>query len=504
MSRTKNSLRNIATSLGGQMLNNVLRWICRVVFIHTLGKEFLGISSLYANILTLLSLSELGMGSAITYSLYEPLAKGDKEAVKTQMLFFKKAYQYIGAAILVLGICLTPFLPALMKGTTDAVNIYLYYMLYLLQTVISYLFFAYKQTLLVADQKRYVFDVISYAVQIGMNAIQILILFVFRSFLLYTITAVIAEAVRNILTAVAVDRKYPYLKEPAVPMTKEEKKSIFTRVYAMSLYKFSSVIGTATDNLVISSNISVLAVGLYDNYNLIIVTIQKLFKGVFSSLTSSIGNYYVLESRSQNEKFFKSLYRVNSWLVLFCSVSFLTLLQPFIELCFGKTYCLDYAVVIVIVYNFATNYQQYAVQIYKDATGLFVKGKYRPVVTAVLNLVISIILVRTIGMVGVFWGSIISRLVTTWWFDAWLLYKNAFEKNVLGYYLDCIGTLILIALNGAVIEWMTFMIKEKTLILLAVRMVLCALIPNIVYFLLYGRSEEMSYVKNKVVSLLKR
>ena len=504
MSRTKNSLLNITASIGGQLLTNVLRWICRMVFIYTLGKEYLGISSLYANILTILSLSELGLGSAITYSLYKPLAENDTEAVKSLMAFFKKAYRWIGIAVLGLGLCLMPFLPHLMTGSTEVINIYLYYFLYLAQTVVSYLFFAYKAILLTADQKKYIVDVVMYILQIVMNAVQIVILFVWHSFFAYTAAVIVYNIMQNMVVAFIVDRKYPYLKGPSEKLSRQRRRDVFARVYAMSLYRISSVIGTATDNLIISANISVIAVGLYDNYYMIIQVVQKLLKGIFQAFTSSLGNFYVLESRERNEFMFRSLNLANSWLVAFCSVCFAVLLQPFIQLCFGGEYLLDYPVVIIIVANFATNYVQNVVQIYTDASGLFVKGKYRAVMTAVLNLGISIILVKNIGLAGVFLGSIISRMVTTWWYDAWLLYRHGFHKSPLPYFRNCLSTMILIIVSTAIVQRFTLMWQGATWPDIVIKGILCVIVVNGIYLLIYGRSKEFRYLLSKVELILKK
>ncbi|KIR02422.1 Flippase [Lachnospiraceae bacterium TWA4] len=394
-----------------------------------------------------------------------------------------------------------PFLPYLMKGTTDAVNIYQYFMLYLIQTAVSYLFFAYKATLLAADQKRYISDIITYIIHICMNIVQIGSLILCRSFFIYTIVGIISEVVRNATIAYVVDKRYPYLKENAHVLSKSDKKDIFTRVYAMSLYRFASVVGTATDNLVISSNISVVFVGLYNNYYMIIQIIEKIIQGIFSSFTSSLGNYYVLENKNNNEKMFLMLNRLNSWVILFCSVSFMTIFQPFIGFCFGEEYLLDYRVVIAVVYNFATNYQQNIVQIYKNVTGLFVKGKYRAVVTAVLNLVISIILVQKIGLIGVFLGSIISRLVTTWWYDAWLLYRHGFNKSPLKFYIDCIVTMGLIVVCTAIIEFLCQAFTQPTFYSIFIRSIACLIISNGIWLLIYGRSREFKeiYFRSKKI-----
>lgn len=502
MSRTKNSLLNITASIGGQLLTNVLRWICRMVFIYTLGKAYLGISSLYANILTILSLSELGLGSAITYSLYKPLAENDTETIRSLMAFFKKAYRWIGIAVLILGLCLMPFLPYLMTGSTDVINIYLYYLLYLVQTVVSYLFFAYKSILLTADQKRYIADVVMYILQIVMNAVQIVILFVWRSFLAYTVAVIIYNIVYNMAVAFVVDRKYPYLKGTSKKLSREQYKDVFSRVYAMSLYRICNIVGTSTDNLIISANISVIAVGLYDNYYMIIQVIQKLLTGVFQAFTSSLGNFYVLESKGRNEFLFRALNLANSWLIAFCSVCFAVLLQPFIQLCFGSEYLLDDTVVIIIVINFATNFMQNVVRIYRDASGLFVRGKYRAVLAAVMNLIISIILVKKIGLAGVFLGSIISRMVTTWWFDAWILYKYGFHTSSWPFFRNFLATMLLTVLSTVLVQKIAVPWQQVSWASIVIKGILSVVITNGIYLLVYGRSEEFRYLADKVKRIL--
>lgn len=494
MSRTENSLRNVTASIGGQLLNNGLKFLCRTAFIYTLGQEYLGISSLYANILSILSVSELGFSSAITYSLYRPLAEHNVAQIQSLMDFFKKAYRVIGIVILLLGLALFPFLPQLMTGTTDVINIYLYYLLYLLQTVVSYLFFAYKAVLLIADQKKYLNDLVLYITQGCMNLAQIALLFWMQSFFVYTIAAIVSNVVQNIAVSVIVDRKYPYLSQPAEKLSRQDRCAVFSQVYATALYRISTIIGTATDNLIISSNISVLLVGLYDNYNMIIQVIQKLIQGAFQAVTSSLGNYYVLEGREQNEFLFRCLNLLNNWLIVFCSVSFLVLLQPFIQLWIGEAYLLSNLSLVVVVSNFATNYLQNVVQIYKNASGLFVRGKYRAVATAVLNLLFSILLVRIIGLPGVFLGSIISRMVTTWWYDAWILYHFGFHKSPAHYFVHCGVTMLLIYAVSGLIQLISAPIAETTWMSLFAQVALCVLIANGAYLLIYGRSPEFRYL----------
>jgi len=494
MSRSSNSLKNAGAGIGMQLINVLLRFVCRTAFIYTLGKEYLGIASLYTNVLTILSITELGFSTAITYSLYDPLAKNDHTLIQSLMAFYKKVYRIIGFIVLGLGLVLMPFLPYLMTGVTDKVNIYLYYLLYLTQSVVSYWFFSYKSAIVIADQKKYITDIIRTICQILVCVLQVLALLIFHSFFLYTVLYIGMNIIQNIVIAWNADKRYPYLKETAEPLNKEAKRKLFDQVHALFLQKISVVIGTATDNLIISSFVSVLAVGLYDNYHLIISSVQKFMHSAFQGLTASIGNLFATESKERSAFIFRSLNLANHYLVCIASVCFLTLFQPFISLWIGEEYLLDIVTVFIIVLNFATNFLQNIVLIYRDATGLFVVGRYRSAINAGLNLILSLIFVQFWGMAGVFIGSIISRLVTNWWYDAWILHKKGFENSPWGYYGSCGICLMVICLSWRCTEWICRYLITSDLFMLIIRGFLGVLLPSICYLVLYGRKDETKYL----------
>lgn len=502
MSRTSNSLRNAAGSLAQQLVTALLRFACRTAFIHTLGQEFLGISSLYTNVITILNITELGFSTVITYSLYEPLAKGDRDTVRALMAHFKKVYRLIGLAVLVLGLGLMPFLPNLMTGVTDKVNIYHYYLLYLAQTVVSYLFFAYKSVLLIADQKKYLVDLAATVCHTAVCVAQIAALLLFRSFLAYTVLGIAQGVAQNIAAAVLTDRRYPYLKEVPRKLTGGERKSLYAGVYAMFLQKISTAVGTATDNLIISAFVSVAAVGLYNNYYLIVSTVQNLLGNGFRAITASLGNLHATESKEKSGLVFRSLNLANSFLVCLCGVCFLTMFQPFITLWAGEGYLLDNMTVVIIVLNFATNYLQNVVQIFRSATGLFVVGKYRSVANAALNLGLSLVFVRRWGMAGVFLGSIVSRLLTVWWYDGWVLCRRGFGISPWGYYGSCALSLAVMFASAWASRMLCGTLAVSWWAMLASGAVGAAVCAA-VYTLLFSRSQEAWYLAGQGKNLRK-
>lgn len=497
MSRTTNSFRNAGTAMGSQLMTNLLQFVCKTVFIYTLGKEYLGISSLYTNVLTILSITELGFSTVITYSLYLPLTKGDRAEIRSLMAFFKRVYRVVGLVVLVLGLALMPFLPRLMTGVTDKVDIYQYYLLYLIQSVVSYLFFAYKSVILIADQKKYVTDLVAVACKVCVCLLQILVLLVWKSFLAYTVLGILTSVAQNIVTGFLVDRRYPYLREKAEPLSGERRRELYKQVYATFLQKISTAVGTATDNLIISACVNITAVGLYSNYSIIVNAVQSVLGSLFRGMTASVGNLYVTETKERSAFVFRALNLANSYLVCVCSVCFLVLFQPFVTLWVGTDYLLDDWTVVVIVLNFATNYLQTVVLSYRDATGLFVVGKYRSVVNAAMNLGISLVLVRPFGMTGVFLGSIISRLATNWWFDAWVLHRRGFGVSPAGYYVACGVCLTVAAMSAWVTEYM-FRAAGAGWLTLIGRGLCGVAVATLAYGILYGRSREMAYLVQRI------
>lgn len=442
--RSEYALINSLVGVFGQIIQILLSFLTRTIFIYYLGKELLGIDSLFTNILSILSISELGLNTAIVYSLYNPILKKDKDKIAAYMNIYKKCYFYIGWIIFILGLLVLCNIQYFVNVSILISYIRLVFALYLFNIMITYWGNAYKSSILIADQKSYINTSIVKLCFMMQSIIQIFILMVCKSILLYSITTLIFSIVRNIAVSKVVDRLYPYLsKRKNKKIENQEKKELVKNVIGMSAYKISSTISSSTDNLIISKFINIEAVGIYSNYILIISSVKMVINSIFSSITASIGN---LNAENDIERNY-NVFRIISFLcfVFYCisSVCLFTLLNKFIKMWIGNDFLLVNKIVFIIILDFLTDGLQRGVILYKDACGLFWKGKFRPLFSAFFNLIISLLLVKKFSLLGVIFGTIISRFLTTWWYDPILIYKNVFKKDFKEYFKTYILYLII-------------------------------------------------------------
>lgn len=501
--RTRKAFLNTMAGGLGTLLVGVLQFVGRMVFIRFLSDEYLGISSLFTNILSILSLAELGIGNAICFGLYKPLAQGDEDKVRSLLHFFKRAYTVIGFVVFGTGMLLLPFLPYLMSGTTDLVDVRLIYILYVLQSAVSYWFWAYKSILLQADQKLYIVKACHVLANLVVIILQISSLWLFGNFLIYSVIGLLANVLMNLLVSVIVDHQYPYLaKKRSKPLDREEKRSIFKDVFGMSLFKMNTTVVNSTDNLVISAFINVKTVALYGNYQTVISGISQVSMQLFGGVTASVGNLFAEGEEKQSEFVFRCLQLLCYWLYGFVGIGIYVLINPVIRLCFGAQRVFGAELVFLQVLYFVINGFQRTSFIYRDACGLFWKGKARPAATAVLNIVISIVLVRYMGLSGVIWGTIISWLLTTWWYDPVMIYRHVFHMSPMPYFAGYLKAALLTSGSFALTVWLCSLLKLTGFAAYAVEVLLVFCIPNLCYLAAYGRSEEFRYLKGKVLHLL--
>ena len=313
MGRTENAAKNVVANLAGNGINIALKFISRTVFIYTLGSEYLGIGSLFGSILSILDLAELGVGSAISYSMYQPLAEKNEAKVCALLKLYKKAYTLIGMIILVAGLLLFPALPYIMGEKTQIINVNLIFAMYLFQTVVSYLFFSYRTSIVYADQKGYKLTGLDMVVSVLTMGLQCVILILFQNYVVYLTIGIVMTIGKNMVAVHLVHKMYPYIKTAkAARLEETEKADIRKNVFGLTMYKISTKVLTSTDNIIISAFVSLAAVGLYDNYNYIWLVATGFCMILFNSYTPGIGNLYATESKERLEEVDRKSTRLNS------------------------------------------------------------------------------------------------------------------------------------------------------------------------------------------------
>lgn len=491
--RTKKSVFNLVTAVVGQVISLFLSLIARMVFTRYMAQEYLGLSGLFTNILSVLSFVELGIGPAITFSLYKPLAENNIEQVKSLMHLFKRAYQIIGTFILVVGVFFTPLYPFFIKDISGVTNLDLIYLLYVANTGISY-FFSYKITLIIADQNQYIRNFVHYGVLFITNIAQIVILIFTQNYILFLICQVVFTFSENLWLSYVADRKYPYLKEQNInKLSRDELQPIVRNIKAMVFHKVGSVVVSSTDNLLISKFLGLAISGLYANYALILSAINTILAKVFDAVVASVGNLNALEDVKGLQMVYNRLYFLSFWLYGFCSVCLFCLIQPFIELAFGKHYLLDFLTVIALVVSFYTVGMRHAPNVARSAAGLYYRDWPKPIFESLVNFVASIVFLKIWGVSGVFWGTVASTVLVCAWVEAYVVYHHALHLPFGSFFRDYIKYVMSTLLAGAITWAICQMLSIKGLIGLIAKILVCVTLPNIVFLLLYWNDANLKF-----------
>lgn len=497
-SRTKNSIRNITVGLFGQGFQVLLSFINRMVFLRCLSADYLGLNGLFTNILSVLSLAELGIGSAIVYALYKPLAKGDKSKIIAYMNFYAKAYRTIGLVIALLGILLIPFLKVIINSPyTIHENIYLLYIISLFNTVISY-FYSYKSSLLIADQKNYMVLLCSYCTSFAQTILQIIVLITTYNYIIYLLIQTICGMAFNIWISHMANKQYPYLKEKIGKITKDEKFDLIRNIRALVITKLSGVLVNNTDNILITFFKGLSLTGISSNYTLLTNTLNTILNQIFNGLTASIGNLNAIEGSERKIFMFKVVNLANFWLFGWCTVGFIFLSSDIVKIFFGAEYVLSDQILIIMAINFYTVGMQNAVWTYRGTLGLFRYGKYLLIVTACLNLFFSVLLGGKFGLFGILFATFISRILTNIWYDPYAVYKHGFNLSPILYFKSYFKYAIVLFLTVYII----FQICK--LHIFFVEILSCIILPHLIFYFFYGKTLEFIYIKNVVVNFFKR
>ena len=430
-SRAASMLRTSGVGTVCHVLNVVVGFVYRTAFIAILSERYLGINGLFWDLFGILSLAELGIGATIGYRFYKPIAENDTAQVARLMRFYKHVYLMIAGVVLAIGLAIYPFLPCLLRDTSEVpadVNLSLVYFLFLAQSVSSYLF-VYRLTIWDADRKSHVTIFTNMLTDTGRFAIQLLVLYLSRDFVLTIASGLVAVVTMNFLLSVWTTRRYPAVFADAGALPREEKAGIFKDAGAMMLHRIGGTVVSSTDSLVLSKFVGLAAVGFYSNYALLTSALARIVSQVIGGFTSNYGNAYAtLDDRSLYD-FFRKMTFLNLAISGFAASLLFLLIGPFVRLWLGERMCLGTFVEAVLCALFFMQSSTLTNGTNIMASGLFVRDKPRPVIEAILNIVISIALVEPCGIAGVFLGTIASSALTVFWRMPYLLFTEKFHRS---------------------------------------------------------------------------
>lgn len=499
MSRTANASRNIVWGVLYKLISLGMPFITRTVMIYTLGMKYVGLSSLFTSILQVLSFAELGIGSALVFSMYKPMAEEDDKKVCALLKFYRRAYRMIGSIILILGLFMLLFLDKLIAGTIPKdINIYVLFLIYLINNVLGYYLFAYKQSLFTASQRTDMISKIASVLQFISSIVQICALVLARNYYLYVLVIPVITCINNILIGVLTDKYYPQYKCKG-EIDKDELHSIEKKVGGMVFQKIGGIVLSSVDTIVISAFLGLTSLALYQNYYYIITALFGFLTVFMQSIIAGIGNSIVAETVEKNYKDFKKFNFIYNWIVTWCSVCLLCLYQPFMKIWVGSDNMLGFEMVVLFTVYFFVHKWCDMLYVYQEACGIWWETKFVPLIAAVVNLVVNIILVQIIGLSGILISTIVAIIFIYDTGYAKVLFKTYFKDVSSGlkrYWLRQLLYIFTAIFVGIItIIGCNIIIFQTTIFQLLYNGVVCIFIPNLIFILFWRKCPEFDYSK---------
>lgn len=491
LEKSKNTKRNVMFGFINKIITIFLPFLLRTIIIKMLGSEYLGLNNLFSSILQVLNLSELGFSSAVVYSMYKPIAEEDHPSICALLNFYRKVYQIIGVAVLVIGVIVMPFLPKFITGDIpDNINIYVLFMFYIINTIASYLFYAYKNSLLNAYQRQDILSNILTITQGGMYISQIVILLVTKNYYLYLALMPIFTIINNILVSYKVNYLFPEYKCIG-KIQQRELATMKKQIPGLMINKLCYISRNSFDSIFISSFLGLKMSAIYGNYYYIMNSIVGILMIVSNSILAGVGNSQVVDSPENNYRTMNKINFVYMWISGWCTICLLCLYQPFMNLWVGSELSLDFRAVILICIYFYSLEMGVIRGVYSDAAGLWWENRYRAIIESVLNLVLNYVLVQFWGIYGIISATLISLILINFIWGSQIVFKYYFKNNKEGEYF---ATHSKYAFVTVIISAATVLLTRniamdgiKGLLLVAL---ICVVVPNFLYITIYRHSKE--------------
>lgn len=496
--RTGKSLFNLIFGIISKIVSLIFPFVIKTVIIYKIGAEYIGLNTLFTSILSVLSLTELGIGSAMIFYMYKPLEDKDYTQVGKILNFYKKIYFFIGLIVLIIGLCLMPFLKFLIKGEIPStINLYILYSVFLIDTLISYFLFAEKKAIIEADQRIGVDNIIITICNTIMYVVQIISLVCIKNYYAYIIFVPINTTIISIVRAIYTKKKYAYIKEEG-DLTNEEKKFIFDKVKALIGHKIGTVITLSVDSIVISGFLGLSALTIYSNYYFILNSVLGLVNIIYFSISSSIGNSLIANSKEHNLLLFNNLNYLNSFVIGICAVLLTSLFQPFMKLWVGEELMFEDHMVFLFTLYFVTMVMRKITLTFKDAAGLWKEDWYKPYIGIAFNLILNIVLVNVIGIEGVLISTIVMMLFIYFPIEGFVVFKNIFHTTSKKYFIKQIYVFTSIMLTCFLSFYVCSLIIVQDVAQLFLNAFLAILIFTIVYLISTFWFSETRTILNKL------
>ena len=506
-SRTVNTFKNMFISLILYGISYVAVFVARTFFVRILGNDYLSISGLFTNVITLVSFSELGLGAASVFCLYKPIAEKDYSKINALLRFFGNLYKIVAGITILLGIILLPFLP-LMVDMEDLsfsqVYLRLVYILFIINTAVSYILVQ-KKLFLTADQKNYIANIIQQIIHVIQLVLQTVFLVATHNYIGYLIIQIVCTFLTNFITSCYVDKKYPDImrNNHSEEINPEQRKEISQNITSIFFYKIGAVILNGTDNIIISAFIKTLLVGLCSNYTLVINAVNSVAMQCFNGIGASIGNHTLKASKKDQELVFRELDLFCVIVFTFCSVCLSVLLNVLIPVWLGENYKLDQGTVFALVFAFYITGVNQIPSLYRTSLGLFKDARFYPLFAAASNIILSIALAKLIGVSGVFWATAIVRFVFFTLIDSRLTYKKGFEMSPTLYYLKyCLRIAVFLIIYFIASVAVAYN-KIPGITGLLISVIICVTITTICLVIAYGWKKESKLLITRVKTLIK-
>ena len=495
--RINHSIKNITIGVSTQLIITLLGFISRRIFIDSLGTEYLGVNGVLTNILTAMVLLEGGIGISIVYNLYKPLAQDNQKLVTALIRLYKKAYLCLAGLIFLVCLALFPFLRNIIKSENEIPYLGLVYWIFVAKCLASYLI-ADKTALINADQKGYILSKYNLYFQVLSIIVKILILVTTKNYILFLIIELILYLIQNSYSVYLVKKIYPYLAtKEKCEISPEIKMNIITNVKAMFVQNIGYYAINGTDNIVITAFINVVTVGYYSNYSMIISQLTNILTPIINGIGNSVGNLIATESKEKTYAIYEVTQMITFWVYSISTIALFNVLEPFIQWWLGDGFLLDNLTFMIILLNFYLMGVHQTLKTFKSKAGLFAQDKYAYLIEGVLNLFLSVILVKRFGLAGVFLGTTVSYLLVSFWNQPRILFHHYFKQPVIIYYLDYLKKFVLMIGVG----YLTMLICRSIMvpylfISIIIKGLVTVIVPSIIYTIIFYKTDAFQYIWN--------